>query len=201
MYVKWEEVYSIFESAVWLQSVVAIRSLGTLWLPCVTHGSSMIPSLLPSICLLLLLLFPNCTFPRPAASLSHSLGLWSLFLLVSLSCSLSFTNFIFCLCYYSLSLSPSVNCFHWIPNTICPFLSISLAYIPITYYNYNDTSRVQTFAGAFNYISDVPISQVRKSFFTMSFMLWYGIMMVESFVFPDYFDSTLMQQKCAYAQC
>lgn len=101
----------------------------------------------------------------------------------------------------SLSLSPSVNCFHWIPNTICPFLSISLAYIPITYYNYNDTSRVQTFAGAFNYISDVPISEVRKSFFTMSFMLWYGIMMVESFVFPDYFDSTLMQQKCAYAQC
>lgn len=71
MYEKWDEtseMHSILLSPDHdcrvrsVQSVTS-RSLLALWLPCVTHGSSMLHSLLPSVCL-----FPSLSQPHSLPS-------------------------------------------------------------------------------------------------------------------------------------
>lgn len=103
---------------------VASHSLLALWLPCVTHGSSMLHSLLPSVCLFVSLLIPSLSQPHSLPSSCLPLSFcppqaWILPLL-----SLLFPSLMSCL--YFFFLHPSVSFLLSDPPTL--LLPVSLAH-------------------------------------------------------------------------
>lgn len=113
-----------------VQSVASCLLLA-LWLPCVTHGSSMLHSLLPTVCLFVSPLTHSVSQPHslPSSCLPLSFP-QALIRLLCLSCSLiSKLDILFMLFPFPsfsvpLSLLSWVKCWHWFP-TLFPFICLA----------------------------------------------------------------------------
>lgn len=136
---QWDEtreVYFIFWSAdhdsrVRSMKSVASCSLWALWLPCVTHDSSMLHSLLPSVCLYVSLLIPCLYQPCSPSSSCCPLSLPQARILLPPSLPLllpliSQLDILFVLSFF-LPLSPSLSPFfhQWTVSTDFPTTAAS----------------------------------------------------------------------------